>query len=141
MYASGLDRRFAAAATDRSLLARCGLAPAEAEFDAKAYEELLENEARPALARLERLAREEGDAFLQPKVVYGWFPCASEGDDLVVYDPADPAAELERFTFPRQRSGRRLSIADFFRPGAGGGRDVVGFTCVTMGPKIGRAHV
>lgn len=105
----------------------------QGDLETKAYEALLENEARPALARLQKQAKDEGDAFLQPKVVYGWFPCAAEGQDLVVYDPTDPAREMERFTFPRQRSGRGLCISDFFR--GDGTRDVVGFTCVTMGPN------
>jgi 5-methyltetrahydrofolate--homocysteine methyltransferase len=105
----------------------------QGDLETKAYEALLENEARPALARLQKQAKDEGDAFLQPKVVYGWFPCSAEGQDLMVYDPTDPARELERFTFPRQRSGRGLCISDFFR--GDGTRDVVGFTCVTMGPN------
>ena len=104
-------------------------------LDADAYEALLDREARPALARLQAEAREAGDGFLRPQVVYGWFPCARMGDDVAVYDPQDPARELERFSFPRQKSGRRLCISDFFRDGAGGVRDVVGFTCVTMGPR------
>ena len=104
-------------------------------LDADAYEELLEREARPALERLQRQAREDGEGFLAPKVVYGWFPCAADGDALVVFDPQDPGHELERFAFPRQKSGRRLCIADFFRPVSGRERDVVGFTCVTMGPR------
>jgi 5-methyltetrahydrofolate--homocysteine methyltransferase len=44
--------------------------------------------------------RDEG--ILQPKVVYGYFPCQSDGDDLVVFDPDDHDKEIERFTFPRQ---------------------------------------
>jgi 5-methyltetrahydrofolate--homocysteine methyltransferase len=113
-----------------------GLKPGALSADE--YEALLDREARPALARLQREAAEAGDGFLAPKVVYGWFPCEARGDDLVVFDPADPGRELERFTFPRQKSGRRLCIADFFRTGGGAGgagRDVVGFTCVTMGPR------
>jgi 5-methyltetrahydrofolate--homocysteine methyltransferase len=99
------------------------------------YESLLEREAVPALERLQSQARADGDGFLQPKVVYGWFPCAAQGEDLVVYDPTDPGRALERFTFPRQKGGRTLCISDFFRPESSGERDVVGFTCVTMGPR------
>ena len=110
-----------------------GLKPGALSADE--YEALLEREALPALARLEAEARAAGTGFLEPKVVYGWFPCAADGDSLLVFDPADPGHELERFTFPRQRSGRRLCIADFFRGVGSGERDVVGFTCVTMGPK------
>ncbi len=106
----------------------------QGELDAKAYEQLLADQARPALARLQAQARTEGDAFLQPKLVYGWYPCASEGNDLVIFDPADRARELERFRFPRQKGGRRLCISDFFRSVDAAERDVVGLTCVTMGP-------
>ena len=106
----------------------------QGDLDAKAYEALLDNEARPALARMQKQAKDDGDAFLQPKVVYGWYPCATEGDALLIYDPTDPGRELERFDFPRQKTGRQLSISDFFRSSASGERDVVGLTCVTMGP-------
>ncbi|MBL9141612.1 MAG: methionine synthase, partial [Phycisphaerae bacterium] len=87
----------------------------------------------PVLERLQRQARESG--FLQPKVVYGWFACASEGDDLVLFDPDDGAREIERFTFPRQSSNRKLCISDFFRTAESGERDVIGLSCVTMGPQ------
>jgi 5-methyltetrahydrofolate--homocysteine methyltransferase len=72
------------------------------------------------------------DKLLAPKVLYGYFPCASEQNDLIVYDP-DTGAEKARFTFPRQPRNRRLCISDFFRKSASGERDVVAFTLVTMG--------
>ncbi|MFO0962731.1 MAG: methionine synthase [Phycisphaerales bacterium] len=106
----------------------------QGEMDPREYERVMEEQARPALARLQAQAKQEGARFLQPKLVYGWFPAASQGDDLVVFDPQDPARELERFRFPRQRGGRRLCISDFFRGVDAPGRDVVGLTCVTMGP-------
>jgi len=69
--------------------------------------------------------------------VHGYFPCVSEGDDLVVLD--DGGAERERFTFPRQRRDRGLCLADFFRPRSSGETDVVAFQLVTVGPRISEA--
>lgn len=106
-------------------------------LDEDAYARLLEEKADPVFARLCDSCRDQG--ILQPQVVYGWFPCYSEGDDLVVCDPADPAQPVERFTFPRQKGGRHLCISDFFRgdePGPDGPiRDVLGMQCVTVGPR------
>jgi 5-methyltetrahydrofolate--homocysteine methyltransferase len=97
------------------------------------YEELVETEGRPRLRMwLERL-RTEG--LLEAAVVYGYFPCVSEGDDLVVLH--DDGAERTRFTFPRQRRDRHLCLADFFRPRESGDIDVVGFQLVTVGSRIG----
>jgi 5-methyltetrahydrofolate--homocysteine methyltransferase len=53
----------------------------------------------------------------------------------VVYEPQEPGKERLRITFPRQREGRRLSIADFFEPREGGRMDVVGFSVVTIGHR------
>jgi 5-methyltetrahydrofolate--homocysteine methyltransferase len=100
------------------------------------YEELVETEGRPRLrAWLDRLTT---DGILQHAgVVYGYFPCVSEGDDLVVLSaPSIDAPERTRFTFPRQRKERRLCLADFFRPRESGEVDVVAFTIVTMGQPI-----
>ncbi|WP_457630068.1 methionine synthase [Oceanithermus sp.] len=116
--------------------------------DPAGYRELLEREARPRLRRwLERAARE---GLLEPRVVYGFWPAAREGDGVVVFDPASGDV-LERFHFPRQRGGG-LSLADYFRPrGAeplgdedgwlpeaaweAGARDVLALMAVTMGPR------
>ena len=99
------------------------------------YEELVEAEGRPRLRMwLERL-RTQG--LLEAGVVYGYFPCVSEGNDLVVLD--DSGAERERFAFPRQRRDRHLCLADFFRPRESGETDVVAFQLVTVGAKISEA--
>lgn len=79
---------------------------------------------------VQRVRREKT---LQPRVVYGWWPCWSERNTLVVLDPADRSTELCRFDFPRQPGGRRLCLSDFFRARAAGEPDVVGFSLVTMG--------
>ncbi|WP_055586657.1 methionine synthase [Peterkaempfera griseoplana] len=103
--------------------------------DGPGYEELVETEGRPRLRMwLDRLQTE---GLLEAAVVYGYYPAVSKGDDLVVLH--EDGTERTRFTFPRQRRGRRLCLADFFRPEESGERDVVGFQVVTMGSRISRA--
>ncbi|MEU2230519.1 vitamin B12 dependent-methionine synthase activation domain-containing protein, partial [Streptomyces vietnamensis] len=103
--------------------------------DGPAYEELVETEGRPRLRGwLERLHTEN---LLEAAVVHGYFPCVSKGDDLIILDEA--GNERTRFSFPRQRRGRRLCLADFFRPEESGETDVVGLQVVTVGSKIGEA--
>ncbi|RKE22755.1 methionine synthase [Streptomyces sp. TLI_171] len=99
------------------------------------YEELVETEGLPRLRGwLDRLQTE---GWLEPAVVYGYYPANSKGDDLILY--REDGSELTRFTFPRQRRGRRLCLADFFRPEESGERDVVGLQVVTMGNRISEA--
>ncbi|MEV0482205.1 methionine synthase [Streptomyces sp. NPDC050508] len=101
--------------------------------DGPTYEELVETEGRPRLRGL--LDKLQTDNLLEAAVVYGYFPCVSKDDDLIILD--DQGNERTRFTFPRQRRGRRLCLADFFRPEESGETDVVGFQIVTMGNRIG----
>lgn len=98
----------------------------EAEYQAWARTEV-----DPIFNRLaERAERED---IIRPQAVYGYFPCQSEGNDLIVYHDPDGARERCRFTFPRQEKGRGLCIADFFRATACGEMDVVAFQLVTVG--------
>jgi 5-methyltetrahydrofolate--homocysteine methyltransferase len=99
------------------------------------YDAFVEREVEPIFRAV--LERAVAERLLVPAVVYGYFPAQSEGDDLVVYDPEAPGRERVRFTFPRQPRGRRLCIADFFRPVASGEMDVVAFHVVTVGPRVG----
>jgi len=100
------------------------------------YPRLVEEKYRPILLDLEKEVKAAG--WFEPKAVIGFYPCASQGNDLIVFDPEDPERELERFTFPRQAQGRRLSIADFFEPLSSARRDVVGFSIVTIGSEASR---
>ncbi|MBA6437094.1 methionine synthase [Streptomyces sp. GMR22] len=103
--------------------------------DGPSYRELVESEGRPRLRGwLDKLHTEN---LLEAAVVYGYFPCVSKGDDLVLLN--EDGSERTRFTFPRQRRGRRLCLADFFRPEESGETDVVGLQVVTVGSKIGEA--
>ncbi|MFB7541108.1 methionine synthase [Streptomyces zaomyceticus] len=99
------------------------------------YEELVETEGRPRLRGL--LDKLHTENLLEAAVVYGYFPCVSKGEDLIILD--DDGNERTRFTFPRQRRGRRLCLADFFRPEESGETDVVGLQVVTVGSRIGEA--
>ena len=98
------------------------------------YQHYLDEQVQPIFDRLKQSLAEDG--ILQPKLVYGWYPVAGDGDDLVVFDPEDHASEIERFTFPRQSKRRRLCISDFFRDIDTGERDALGLSCVTMGSEV-----
>jgi len=118
--------------------------------DGTSYEELVETEGRPRLRMwLERIKTEN---LLEAAVVYGYFPCYSEGNDLVVVHHggdtggaggAKVGSERARFSFPRQRRDRRLCLADFFksreRYETDGEPDVIAFHLVTMGARVAEA--
>jgi 5-methyltetrahydrofolate--homocysteine methyltransferase len=82
------------------------------------------------------LNRIQTEQVMEPAVVYGYWPCYSDGDDLVVLDTHGRSDEVARFTFPRQQRDRFLCLADFFRPKDSGELDVVGFHLVTMGERV-----
>jgi 5-methyltetrahydrofolate--homocysteine methyltransferase len=102
------------------------------------YARLVEEKYRPILR--EMLAEAKQTGWLEPKAVYGYFPCNAEGNEVIVYTPESAASgavktEKLRIRFPRQREGRKLSIADFFLPKDSGKLDVIGFSLVTMGKR------
>lgn len=104
------------------------------------YEEMVETEGRPRLRYwLDRL---HTDSLVEPAVVYGYWPCHSEGNTLILGDPEDPSREVTRFDFPRQTRDRRLCLADFFRDAreaADLGPDVIALQLVTMGSVVAEA--
>ncbi|MCY2952034.1 MAG: methionine synthase [Planctomycetota bacterium] len=105
------------------------------------FKQTIEQKARPIFKDLQRRAAAEG--FLAPKVVYGYFPVQSAGNDLIVYhteefppssfNPTAKPRERLRFTFPRQEGRRRLCISDFFRSVESGQYDVLALQLVTVG--------
>jgi 5-methyltetrahydrofolate--homocysteine methyltransferase len=120
------------------------------------YAKLVEQKYRPIRKELEEEIIASG--WFEQKVVWGYFPAQGDGNDVVVYDFATTgqvgtgnghvgtgalarpveqrsAKELLRFTFPRQREGRRLCISDFFAPKSSGKMDVIGLSLVTIGAK------
>ena len=72
------------------------------------------------------------EKILQPRVIYGYYPCVSEGDDLIILDEKGNK-ELTRFAFPRQQKPPFHCISDFFRPKSSGETDVVAFQVATVG--------
>ena len=103
------------------------------------YEKMVESEGRPALRALLNEAQTQG--WLNAAVVYGYFPCYSEGNDLVIlhHEGDLKGTERVRFTFPRQRRDRRLCLSDFFRSKESGEIDTVAFHVVTMGQSVSEA--
>jgi 5-methyltetrahydrofolate--homocysteine methyltransferase len=103
------------------------------------YEAMAETEGRPRLRALLNQVQSEG--WLEAAVVYGYFPCVSEGNELVIlhHEGPDKGKERTRFSFPRQRRDRRLCISDFFASKDSGKVDVVAFHVVTMGNTISKA--
>jgi 5-methyltetrahydrofolate--homocysteine methyltransferase len=95
----------------------------QAEFDAR---------------RFRMLAQAEKEGWYKPQAVYGYWPAASEGNDLIVFDPASlgkDLRELTRFTFPRQPAGEQLCLADYFMPLDSGVMDLVALQVVTVGKQ------
>ena len=115
-------------------LGQWGLKPGRGA-DGASYDELVETEGRPRLRSW--LDRIQTEAIITPAVVYGYFPCYSEGDDLVILH--EDGSERTRLHFPRQRRDRHLCLSDFYRPKESGDVDVVAFTVVTMGQSASDA--
>jgi 5-methyltetrahydrofolate--homocysteine methyltransferase len=86
--------------------------------------------------RLERMWREQD--YLHPRALVGYFPCNSEGNELIIWDPEAPPGEreLERLVFPRQPKHDRICLADFYRPLSSGEIDVVAIQGVTVGDEV-----
>lgn len=84
--------------------------------------------------KLVRMWREQD--YLRPAVRIGYFPCNSDGNELVIFDPDDHDTELERFVFPRQPKHDRICLADFYRPISSDERDLVALQGVTVGSEV-----
>jgi len=100
------------------------------------YEKILQETVYPKFAEVK--AKAIRDRLLEAKLVYGYFPCQSSGNDLIIYED-DKKTEKMRFTFPRQpveqRGGKNLCLADYFASAGSGRMDVVAFDLVTMGRR------
>jgi len=97
------------------------------------YARLVDEKYLPILKELQKEVIAQ--SWFEPKVVYGYFACHSDGNDVVLFDSPESRNEIQRLTFPRQREGRKLSIADFFLPKETGRLDVIGLSVVTIGSR------
>jgi 5-methyltetrahydrofolate--homocysteine methyltransferase len=97
----------------------------------EAWEKLLREDFHP---RLQRMWAEQD--WLRPRALLGYFPCASEGNELIVFDPDSRERELTRLVFPRQPQHDRICLSDFYRPLDSGERDVVALQIVTAGAEV-----
>jgi 5-methyltetrahydrofolate--homocysteine methyltransferase len=105
------------------------------------YDQFLADKVHPILT--EWKAKVTAENLLHPTVVYGYFPCQSEGNTLFIYEPElvsqhngkipNGSEPIAKFEFPRQKSGRRLCIADFFASRQSGLTDVFPLQAVTVG--------
>ncbi|MCE9557380.1 MAG: B12-binding domain-containing protein [Armatimonadetes bacterium] len=95
------------------------------------FNKYIDDQAGPIFERMTR----ELASLMEPRVAWGYFWCASEGNDLIIYEE-DQTTKRTRFRFPRQRDMRRQCLSDFFQPIESGIRDVVGFHIVTVGSKV-----
>jgi 5-methyltetrahydrofolate--homocysteine methyltransferase len=112
-----------------AMLNRTALFRTQWQFDRDSLDE-----AESALRHVYALARAE--SLLVPQVVYGYFACNADGNDVLIYEGPSSEGLAARLEFPRQTRGRRLCIADFFRPVGTGERDVIALQLVTMGPRV-----
>lgn len=145
-YAGFLDER-------ATFMGQWGLKPSRAE-DGASYQELVDTEGRPRLRYwLDRILAE---GMFDAKVVYGYFPVYSQGNDVVVLHHADDPTgilgvkgllapdggsgpigeERLRFSFPRQRRDRHLDLADFIKSKESGQIDVLPIQLVTVGAEV-----
>ena len=103
------------------------------------YKTTVKNEFEPTLARLKTDASKNG--WIKPEVVYGYFPAQSQGNDVIIYDPAAYSSdggslrEIARFHFPRMVGRERLCLADYVRSVESGEVDVVPLQVVTVGDE------
>jgi 5-methyltetrahydrofolate--homocysteine methyltransferase len=103
---------------------------------------MLAEKAEPVLQQWKQRCLAE--KLLSPRVAYGFFPCGRSGNSVVLFDPVERTQELGHFALPRQRSGNRYCIADFYRDlalGADGTvspTDVLPMQAVTMGERATR---
>ncbi len=101
--------------------------------EASEYQKLIKEKYEPLRLELQQEAKENG--YLSPKAVYGYFPCKSSGDDVIIFDPEHRETVIAELHFPRQEKKKRLSIADYFRNDV---FDVIPLQLVTTGPRASK---
>ncbi|MBN2446070.1 MAG: methionine synthase [Phycisphaerae bacterium] len=106
------------------------------------FRQYIEREVRPVYREL--VARCDRERIIRPQAVYGYWPCNSDGNDLVIFAPPSGTIdrpehhgdEIWRFTFPRQSAPPYWCLSDFWRPLEDGTVDVCAFSIVTAGSRV-----
>ncbi|MBI4719221.1 MAG: methionine synthase [Planctomycetes bacterium] len=98
------------------------------------FKRYINDEVRPILRNLLEVC--ERERILTPRAVYGFWPAQSDGDTLIIFDPACRERELVRFEFPRMGKPPYWCLSDFFKPVSGGVYDVAAFSVVTAGRRV-----
>jgi 5-methyltetrahydrofolate--homocysteine methyltransferase len=106
------------------------------------WRKCVEQEIRPIYRALVQRCEREG--ILRPQAVYGYWPCNSDGDDLLVFEPPGGTIDrpehhgrvVTRFRFPRQKKPPYWCLSDFWRPARSGVVDVVALALVTAGRRV-----
>ncbi len=84
------------------------------------------------------LAVISAESLITPAGVYGFFPAASDKDEIVIFHPQNPQKEIERMPMLRQqreKEGEQVyySLADFLPSVDSGKREPLGMFAVTAG--------
>lgn len=102
-------------------------------------DEMLEKGESRAVELYELVTEFLESGMLNPSGMYQFFPAQADGDDVIIYDPADSKTIIERFTFPRQNKTPYLCLADFLKTVDSGEMDYVAFMQVTAGHGVREA--
>ena len=103
------------------------------KVSAEEYTRLEQETIFPTFDQLSKQTIQEN--LLNPKVIYGYYACQSEGDRLWIYERPDDEKPLHYIDFPRQSEAPGRALPDFFRSVESGERDVLSFQLVTVGAK------
>lgn len=98
------------------------------------FRQYLAAEVEPIFRDLVRQCEQE--QIIRCQAIYGYWPCQSDGDALLVFDPSDPDRCIAQFEFPRQWKRPFWCLSDFFRPVESGELDVVAVTVATAGRRV-----
>ena len=96
------------------------------------YDDLIDKVVKPEFEDLKKHCMD--NRLINPLLVYGYYPCNSDGEQVIVYQP-DSEEELTRLSFPRQKKAPYRCIADFFLPKENGVRDMIALQVVTVGMR------
>ena len=79
----------------------------------KEYNDYLSEKAEPILEKW--LNRIKSEDLLSPAAVYGYFPCGRIDNSIQIFD-FNHSSLIGSFELPRQKSGNRYCISDFYSP-------------------------